>query len=115
MGATASLHSLSSDTCEAFEELAESYWPTGEDPEPFSCSFDKEWHMLHFLLTGTAAGTDHPLGILVERGPQMEVVEEECRAISPDEMQEFHNTLGEQTVEILRQRFDWGAMISAGV
>ncbi len=49
MGAAASLYSLSSETCEAFEELDPCYWPTGEEPGLFSCQFDKEWHLLHLF------------------------------------------------------------------
>lgn len=115
MGMAASLNALDSRTCEAFEALDPSYWPSGKEPEPFHCRLDKEWHMLHFVLTGTGAATDAPLGILFDRGPQMEIVSEYCCAVSPAEMRAFDAALSAETHETMRARFDLGAMARAEV
>ncbi|WP_252492921.1 DUF1877 family protein, partial [Escherichia coli] len=36
-----------------------------EDAGERLVDFDKAWHALHFMLTGDAGSTDHPLSILV--------------------------------------------------
>lgn len=112
MGLIGNLHSLSASTCEAFARLDSSYWPRGDDPEPFSCGLDKAWHLLHFLLTGAAQASDHPLAILYERGVQLEAVSEYCCAVSPGEMEAFHAALDAETPASLWTRLDWGAMVA---
>lgn len=115
MGMTASLTALSNDAFKAFDGLSHTYRPKGLNPEAFRCSLDKEWHMLHFLFTGTAEPTLHPLGILHERGPQMDAISDYCCAISPHEMVDFDEALMSETTETLRSRFDWSSMVSAQV
>jgi hypothetical protein len=78
--------------------------------------FDKAWHGLHFLLTGSADETDGPLSLLGKGqaigedngyGPPM--------LVSAAEMRAFHEALSRLSDEELERRFDPQAMLAANV
>jgi hypothetical protein len=73
---------------------------------------DKSWHGVHFLLTGTAWGTDDPLGGAVLGG--REVGEDDGygppRLLDPDGVRTVADALEAATDAELRGRFDAGQM-----
>ena len=82
-----------------------------------SVGFDKLWHGLHFLLTGTAEETDSPLGIIVCGG---EAVGRDYGiggfwTLSPEEMRAFDDGLRALDDETLVARYDPAAMCAADV
>jgi Domain of unknown function (DUF1877) len=79
--------------------------------------FDKAWHALHFLLTGSADGTDSPLSLLLGKG---EPVGEDGGYGPPlmvpaAGMRRFHEALAALSDEDLRRRYDPQAMLAADV
>ena len=86
-------------------------WEEQQDSERF-LSIGKDWHALHFLLTGDGELRPHPLpppplGNVVHGGTETEW---ECgygkvRSLTPDEVSEVANALAGITVEELRSRF----------
>jgi len=75
-------------------------------------SIGKDWHMLHFLLTGDGELQPHPpppppLGNVVQGGTETEW---ECtygnvRSLAPEEVKAVADALGRISVEELRSRF----------
>ena len=79
--------------------------------------FDKAWHALHFLLTGSAEESDGPLGLLLGKG---EPVGEDAGygpplLVSAAGMRGFHEALAGLSDEDLRRRYDPRAMVAADV
>lgn len=66
----------------------------GADVSDIGCaSLDKAWHIVHYLLTGTADETDSPLGILLGAGRLLEEVSEETRVVTASQMRAFSEAL----------------------
>jgi hypothetical protein len=112
MGLTASLTAMSNVAFEAFGILDDDYRPKGEVPRTLTCDLDKAWHIVHFMLTGASNQSSAALGILLDRGPQMEAVSETCQAISPAEMQAFQAALAYENPVTLWARFDFERMVA---
>jgi hypothetical protein len=77
--------------------------------------FDKAWHGLHFLLTGSAEGTDSPLSLLLDKG---EPVGEDGGygpplLVSSADMRAFHEALSNLSDAQLQSRYDPEAMLAA--
>jgi len=82
----------------------------------------KEWHTLHFLLTGDGKLDDHPLpppplGNVVQGGTETEW---ECtyghvRSLTPVEVKEVAAALSKISVDELRSRFSVAAFNEAGI
>jgi hypothetical protein len=82
----------------------------------------KDWHALHFLLTGDGDLKPHPLpppplGNVVQGGTETEW---ECtyghvRSLTPDEVKEVANALGRISVEELRSRFSVADFAAADI
>ena len=71
--------------------------------------FDKAWHALHFMLTGSAGGTGNPLGIIAEDGEMLGTDEHGFggfSVISPSQMQAFHEALQKLSDSELEGRYD---------
>jgi len=115
MGLVLSLYSLDAKTARKLG-LGPEYVPSGEDEELLSCNgFDKAWHMVHFLLTGTAEKTDHPLGLLYDAGLELDedICSESVWIVSSAQVRAFRDALRTVSDEELRSRFDPEAMAAA--
>jgi hypothetical protein len=82
------------------------------DPEvPFDV--DKQWHAIHYLLTGSADPVDHPLGVIM--GIFEEVGEDEGYGppwfISAAQLKASHDALLGLSDDELRRRYDPQAMV----
>jgi hypothetical protein len=79
---------------------------------------DKAWHIVHFLLTGTADKVPTPAGALLNDGNPI-TREEICLgrpwALSPQEAAQFAAAVAAVGPEEIQQRFDLSAMKSANV
>jgi hypothetical protein len=76
----------------------------GEDTD-----LDKAWHGIHYLLTGTAEGGEHPLNFLVAGGQpvgEVEVGYGPARVLTSAETSEINRTLAKLSDDELRNRFD---------
>ena len=115
MGLTLSLYSLDAKTARELG-LGPEYGPSGEDEELLSCEVYKAWHMVHFLLTGTAEATNHPLGLLYDAGFEPEdFCSEDVWIVSSAQVRAFRDALRAVSDEELRRRFDPEAMAAADV
>ena len=92
-------------------------WGRGEDEELLSSSgFDKAWHMVHFVLTGTAEATGDPLGLLYDAGLEPEdFCSEDVWIVSSAQVRAFRDALCAVSDEELQSRFDPEAMAAANV
>ena len=81
--------------------------------------FDKAWHALHFMLTGEAGSTDHPLNLLVASDPEMEGTDElgfgGYWLAEPDRVRRFSAALSEISDEALAGRYDPTAMVAENI
>src|SRR6218665_2429993 len=78
--------------------------------------FDKAWHALHFLFTGSADPVDHPLCLW---GYGEEVGEDEGYGppllMKPEWLRELRDALAALSDEELKRRYDPQAMLAAEV
>ena len=99
------------------DEFGEFFFDEGAEDAGDLIDFDKAWHALHFVLTGSADGTDSPLSLLLGKG---EPAGEDGGygpplLVSAAEMRQFHEALAGLSDEDLRQRYDPRAMLAADV
>lgn len=69
----------------------------------------QEWHGLHYVLTGTAAGFPAPQGFLVEGGDELEGTDGGYgpgRIFSPREVDDIHSVLVDISAVEFESRFD---------
>jgi hypothetical protein len=90
----------------------EDYQPGPRRP---TIDFDKAWHPLQYLFTGTAWEGDEP-GCFLTRGGE-ELGDEDLgystiRALSPAQMRQFDEFLHTLSHEELRRRYDPGRMVA---
>ena len=88
------------------------------DPETDLVEFDKAWHALHFILTGEAYGSGHPLGIIAGDAPKIESAESgfgEFWVLSPDSIAEFAAALEKIDDRTLAARIDIDAMVAVDI
>lgn len=88
------------------------------NPIAKSCSLEKAWHGLHYLLTGQAWDTTEPLGFIVAGGQEIDDSDGgygPARLFTPQETRQFHSALLPISEEQLWSRFDPEAMQSQGV
>ena len=88
------------------------------DGEGIEVDFDKSWHGIHYLLTGSAEGGEPPLDFLIEGG--REVGDEDLgygtgRVFTSAETRVIASALDAISDAELRSRFDGAAMTSAGI
>ena len=116
MGLTLSLYSLDAETVRELG-LGPEYVPSPEDEELLSCNeLGKDWHIVHFLLAGTAEGTDHPLGLLYDAGLEPEdFCSEDVWIVSSAQVRAFRDALSTVSDEELQSRFDPERMAAANV
>jgi Domain of unknown function (DUF1877) len=70
---------------------------------------DKAWHGIHYLLTGTAYEGDGPISYLLTGGEavgDIDVGYGPARALTPAQVDDFHQALVNLTAEDLRARFN---------
>ena len=70
---------------------------------------EKDWHVLHFLFTGSDWEGDFPQGFLVSCGEpigDVDVGYGPARSFSPAEVQQISDFLSAQTADSLRPKFD---------
>ena len=81
--------------------------------------FDKAWHALHFMLTGEAGSTDHPLNLLVASDPELEGTDElgfgGYWLTEPDRVRRFSAALSEISDVDLAGRYDPAAMVAEDI
>ncbi|KZE11522.1 MULTISPECIES: YfbM family protein [Sphingomonas] len=80
--------------------------------------FDKAWHAVHYLLTGSADDVGHPLGIIIAALPELgadENGEGGIGLISPPMMRAFADALDRLDDATLERRYDPPAMLRADV
>ena len=115
MGLTQSLFSLDAKTTRELG-LGPEYVPSAEGEELLSCELHKTWHMVHFLLTGTAEATNHPLGLLFNAGFEPEdFCSEDVWIVSTAQVRAFCDALRAVSDEELQRQFDPEAMAAADV
>jgi len=115
MGLALSLYSLDAETAGELG-LGPEYVPSPEGEELLSCELGKDWHIVHFLFTGTAAATDHPLGLLYDAGLEPEdFCSEDLWIVSSAQVSAFRDALHTLSDEELQRRFDPEAMAAADV
>ena len=115
MGMTLSLFSLDMKTARDFG-LGPEFVPSADGEELLGCQgLDKAWHVVHFLLTGTAGPTSDPLGLLYAAGVRLDDVSEHVAVVSADQVRVFRDALRDVSDDELRLRFDLETMVAADV
>jgi hypothetical protein len=115
MGLTLSLFSLDAKTARELA-LGPEYVPSPEGEELLYCELGKDWHILHFLFTGTAEATDHPLGLLYDAGLEPEdFCSDDLWIVSSAQVSTFREALRTISDEELKSRFDPEATAAADV
>jgi hypothetical protein len=77
---------------------------------------DKDWHGIHFLLTGSAWEGEEPLCYLVKGGEEIgDVRYGPARALRPIQIEAWANALSAISIDDLRKRYDPEAMNNAGI
>ncbi len=89
-------------------------------PPPEGCRVDlgKAWHCLHYLLTGEPWGGELPAAYLLSGGTQLGEIDVgygPARALSPDQVVEFHQHLRTLSEADLSERFDPAEMERAEI
>jgi len=98
---------------EYYEDLLDS-----PDMAPRTCSLEKAWHGLHYLLTGDAWGGEAPLNFIVGGGEEIEGADSGYgppRTFSPEETRALHEAMAPITHDELWSRYDAMAMTSEGI
>jgi hypothetical protein len=106
------LERLHSDP-DSFDELAD--YNNRDAP---SCSLEKAWHGLHYLLTGEAWESDGPLAFIAAGGTTIDGSDcgyGDARSFTPDEARGIAKALSTISDEQLWSRFDRAAMTAAGI
>ncbi len=96
------------------------------DPELFGeikkvsarrCELEKDWHRLHFVLTGSARATNHVLSkaIIGSKSLAGEINLGEPHFLNPSEVKEIASVLQNVTEDELKTRYNPPAMIAAKV
>lgn len=79
--------------------------------------FDKAWHAVHFLLTGSAGATDSPLSVIIGPGEPVghDVGFGPPDLISPEQIRALRDALRTVSDDQLRERYNPKAMADAQV
>lgn len=80
-----------------------------ENKNAISCSLEKAWHGLHFLLTGEAWETDGPAAFIVAGGQEIDGSDYgygPARLFWADETQQIHGAISGLTDDQVWSRFD---------
>jgi hypothetical protein len=90
--------------------------PDAEMPEP-ELDLEKSWHGIHYLLTGTAWGTEAGAGAAILGGEEIGVDDGygPARILRPELVRTIAMALDGLDLVALRARFDPAAMSSAGI
>lgn len=72
--------------------------------------FDKAWHVVHYLLTGSPGATDSPLSFIIG---DWEQINEEFSFVPPDAVRRFSIALSALTDDELRSRYNPGKFADA--
>lgn len=84
-----------------------------------ACDIHKAWHAIHYVLTGDAEGGPEPNCYRLEGGTLLGRPAEDDsppRLLSPEQVQAFNGVLRPiNRLSVLRECFDHGAMVEAGV
>lgn len=81
-------------------------------------SLEKNWHAIHFLLSGSAWDTDHPGGKLLAGGtpiPEEDTGYGPPRILSAEEVVAFRDHLATRSPEALLAEFDFAKMAAAEI
>lgn len=90
----------------------------GDNADAGLIEFDRAWQALHFMLTGNAYGSGHPLGIIADETPFIrtgDIGSFEFSIVTPERMAVFAAALREIDDEALAARYDPAAMMAADV
>lgn len=88
------------------------------DGEGIETDLDKAWHGIHFLLTGSAYGGDHPYNFIATGGREVGDVEVgygPARVLTAAQTREVHEALSAISDESLRQRFNPDEMMAQNI
>jgi|ERR1051325_1358736 hypothetical protein len=99
------------DDCDGMESLV------GGQRAGMFVSLEKAWHGLHYLLTGSAAEADLPLGFILQGGAEVggDLGYGPPRMFTDNEVRHLHTALEAVSDDILWSRFNPEAMSAAGV
>jgi hypothetical protein len=92
--------------------------PEGDGAEGESCSLEKAWHGLHYLLTGSSFEGEGPLAFLLQGGEPADGGDPEDggpRFFSAEEVNQLHEAISRVSDQELWSRFDPEEMNSQGV
>jgi hypothetical protein len=89
----------------------------GEDVPPYYIQVDKAWHGIHYLLTGTADGGEEPfsLAVLGGEGVGDDVGYGPARILTPEQVRQVAQALGQISEQQFRERFAPKAMEAADI
>jgi len=82
--------------------------PVDQGPLVERLDIDRAWHVLHFLLTGSADAEDHPLSFLAAGGRAIsdDLGHGPLRAFTPTQVQSLTDGLAQVMPEQLLEKFD---------
>lgn len=89
-----------------------------DNPDATSCSLEKAWHGLHYLLCSEALESTGPLAFIAAGGNEITGSEGgygPARSFTPDETKQIDMALSAVTDDQLWSRFDANAMTSQGI
>ena len=89
-----------------------------DNQDSTSCSLEKAWHGLHYLLSGEAWESTGPLAFIAAGGHEIggsDGGNGPARSFTPDETKQINSALSAVTDDQLWSRFDADAMTSQGI
>jgi hypothetical protein len=116
MGIHATLLQINAATFEKLHKEPELFSEV-EKATPRRCELEKDWHRLHFVLTGSARSTNHVLSkvIIGDKSVSGQIDLGEPRFLNPNEVKEIARVLQNMTEEEVKTRFNPQAMVDARV
>jgi hypothetical protein len=120
MGINCYLHAVDADAVDRLLADPAEAGPVLRQGSP-ACDLHKAWHVIHYILTGTADGGTEPHCFLLQGGVELGAEDLDDgygppRLLRPDEVRAFNDVLQPiGTPDALRERFDHRRMVAAGI
>jgi hypothetical protein len=102
---------------EMFQKIAAIAGGFGTESGQESLDLEKSWHVLHYLLTGSASEAPAPLGNAILGGSEIgdDLGYGPSRFLTPEQVREVSSALSSISKEDLANRFDLEAMMAANI